>query len=198
MNEQTGMERAKEVRCLSERKLEKAKSGNADAFIALCAPFEGMVYRHCLHMLKTPADAQDAAQETMLRAFRSFAGFQQRSELGTWLYRIAHNVCLDMIKRAHKRYENTSLDGMKENGYNPPSHTATPEDVYVQTSEQALLQDALHTLPDREQALLSLRFGDGMSYLQIAKAMHMPLGTVKSALSRARDNLRTALETIQA
>ena len=169
-------------------------NGDADAFIALCAPLEGMVYRHCLQMLKNPTDAQDAAQETMLRAFRSFSAFEQRSEFGTWLYRIAHNVCLDALKRAHRRYESTSLDTLRQSGFEPSGHNDSPEDAYVQKSEQERLQEAVLTLPEQKQALLSLRYGDGMSYLQIASAMGMPLGTVKSALNRAKEDLRIATE----
>ena len=90
---------------MNGRLLRQAKRGNADAFIALCAPFEGMVYRHCLQLLKNPADAQDAALEAMLRAFRAFQTFEERSELGTWLFKIAHNVSLDILKRAHRRRE---------------------------------------------------------------------------------------------
>lgn len=179
---------------MTERTLAKAKRGDADAFIALCAPFEGMVYRHCLQMLKVPADAQDAAQETMLRAFRRFPSFEQRSELGTWLYRIAHNICLDALKRAQKRYEAASLDAMRDAGYDPASEISTPEDEYLRKSDEDTLHQAIQTLPDREQTLLSLRYGDGMSYLQIAKVMRLPLGTVKSALNRAKEALREAAE----
>ena len=179
---------------MSERRLKQAKRGNADAFIALCAPFESMVYRHCLQMLKNQTDAQDAAQETMLRAFRSFASFQEKSELGTWLFRIAHNICLDVLKRAHRQHESSSLDMLNEAGFHPPAGNATPEDEYVKASDQQAVQDALQTLPERQQALLSLRYGDQMSYAQIAKAMNLSLGTVKSALSRAKEDLRTAMQ----
>lgn len=182
---------------MTERTYIKARRGDADAFISLCAPFEGMVYRHCLQMLKNPADAQDAAQEAMLRAFRSFASFQERSELGTWLYRIAHNICLDILKRAQRRYETASLDAMRDAGYDPSSGSPTPEDAYLRASEQETLREAALTLPDRDQALLSLRYGDNMNYAQIAKAMRMPLGTVKSALSRAKENLRAAVEKLK-
>lgn len=179
---------------MTERMLRQAKRGNADAFIALCAPFEGMVYRHCLQMLRHQADAQDAAQETMLRAFRSFQSFEQRSELGTWLFRIAHNICLDILKRAHRRRENASLDALHETGFDPPACNPTPEDEYIAASERDVVREALRTLPERQQALLSLRYGDHMSYAQIARAMKLSLGTVKSALSRAREDLRAAVQ----
>ncbi len=175
---------------MTERLLRKARHGNADAFTALCAPFESMVYRHCLQMLKTPADAQDAAQETMLRAYRAFTTFEGRSELATWLFRIAHNVCLDALKKAHRQREGASLDALREQGFDPPAEGEGPDGAYERASRQAALHEAIAELPERQQALLSLRYGDGMEYTQIAKVMGLTLGTVKSALNRAREHLR--------
>lgn len=177
---------------MNERLLRKAKRGDADAFTALCAPFEGLVYRHCLQLLKQPADAQDAAQETMLRAYRSFAAFEGRSELGTWLFRIAHNVSLDALKKRYRQKEGTSLDALREQGYDPPASIGDPETGYLRTSEREALQRAVASLTERQQALLSLRYGDGMPYEQIAKIMGLTLGTVKSALNRAKEALREA------
>lgn len=175
---------------MTERQLRKARHGNADAFTALCAPFEGMVYRHCLQMLKNPADAQDAAQETLLRAYRAFATFEGRSELATWLFRIAHNVCLDALKKTYHQREGASLDALREQGFDPPAEGEGPDGAYERASRQNALHEALSELPERQQALLSLRYGDGMEYAQIAKVMGLTLGTVKSALSRAKDHLR--------
>jgi RNA polymerase sigma-70 factor, ECF subfamily len=177
---------------MTEWLLQKAKRGDADAFIQLCAPYENMVYRHCLQMLKTPADAQDAAQEAMLKAYRAIASFEGRSEFATWLFRIAHNSCLDFLKKTYRRRESASLEEMREQGFEPQADAATPEDVYLRESEQASLREALGALTMRQQAILSLRYGDGLSYEQIAEAMHLNLGTVKSALNRARESLRTA------
>ena len=69
----------------------------AEAFERLCAPYSGMVYRHCLHMLGNPHEAEDAAQESMLRAFRAFDGFRGDA-VASWLFRIAHNTCLDILE----------------------------------------------------------------------------------------------------
>ncbi len=180
---------------MTQRMLQKAKRGNADAFVALCAPFENMVYRHCLQIVKNPADAQDAAQETMLKAYRAFASFEGRSELATWLYKIAHNVSLDLVKRAYRQRESASLDGLREQGFEPRADGASPEELYVKSGEEAALRDAVFTLPERQQALLSLRYGDQMSYGQIAQATGLKIGTVKSALNRAREDLRAAMES---
>jgi RNA polymerase sigma-70 factor (ECF subfamily) len=182
---------------MTERLLTKAQRGDADAFIKLCAPLEGMVYRHCLQMLKNPADAQDAAQEAMLKAFRSIAAFEARSELATWLFRIAHNTSLDFLKKTFRQREGTSLDSLRDQGFDPPSDGQTPEDQYLRDSEQTMLRGAVSTLAPRQQALLSLRYGDGLSYEQIADTMNLTLGTVKSALNRAKEELKAAVQIAQ-
>lgn len=151
-----------------------------------------MVYRHCLQMLKNTADAQDAAQEAMLKAFRGLPAFEGNSELATWLFKIAHNVCLDFLKKAYRQREGTSLDGLHDAGFDPPAADLSPEEAYERQSEKDALREAVLSLPERQQAILSLRYGDGMSYGQIARAMRMSLGTVKSALSRAKEDLRAA------
>ena len=110
---------------MDETLISKAMQGDADAFGTLVGPYEGLVYRQCLLLLKHPADAQDAAQETMLRAYRAMPRFLGLSSVPTWLYRIAHNVCLDWLKRPRTRRENTSLDGMAEAGFDPADPAPT-------------------------------------------------------------------------
>lgn len=178
---------------VSQTQLSRARNGDAEAFTALCAPFEGMVYRHCLHLLKTQADAQDALQETMLRAYRSIGRFHGVSSVGTWLYRIAHNVCLDMLRSPRAHAEAASLDALGEAGYDPADPSASPEERYLAQSEAERLRAAIGRLPAAQQALLSLRYGDGMSYEALAQALRLSPGTVKSSLSRAKDKLRGLL-----
>ena len=178
---------------MSATLLQKAQQGDAEAFTSLCAPFEGLVYRHCFQLLRNEADAQDAAQETMLRAWRSLRAFRGGSSIATWLFRIAHNVCLDFLRRPRARLERTSLEALRDEGFEPPDSQPTPESAYLTASEQARLREAIAALPPQQQALLSLRYGDGMAYEQLAEALHMAPGTVKSSLSRARDKLRALL-----
>ena len=176
-----------------QRMIRKAQQGDADAFTALCAPLEGMVYRHCLQMLGNPADAQDSAQEAMLRAYRSISQFRGNSSVATWLYRIAHNVCLDWLKSPRNRTDTLSLDSLRQTGFDPPDGGPTPEGAYLSGSERTRLADAVARLPDETRALLSLRYGDGMSYEALAGALGISLGTVKSKLNRAKEKLRTLL-----
>lgn len=179
---------------MSDAGLTQARQGDAEAFAALAAPLEGMVYRHCLQMLRNPADAQDAAQEAMLRAYRAFGRFRGQSGMATWLFRIAHNVCLDALKRPRAQREGPSLEQLQEAGFEPADADPTPEERYLAQSERERLTGALLRLPIQQQALLSLRFGEGLGYDELAQALGLNPGTVKSRLSRAREKLRALLD----
>ena len=178
---------------MTDRQIRQARGGDADAFAALCAPLEGMVYRHCLLMLRNPADAQDAAQEAMLRAFRAMPRFMGASSVSTWLYRIAHNVCLDWLKRPQTRRVTLSLNAMAEAGQEPADPQEGPETRYLRQSDQEQLREALSNLSPENQALLTLRYGDDLSYEQLANILSISEGTVKSRLNRAKEKLRAFL-----
>ena len=165
------------------------KQPTAERFEQLCAPYAPMVYRHCLHMLRNPHEAEDAAQESMLRAFRAFGSFHGNGA-ATWLFRIAHNTCLDILKSARVRRESAVLDG---EAWDLRDESPTPEERYVRHSADEALWQAVLTLPDEQQTLLSLYYGEGMSYEAIAEATGLRMGTVKSRLSRAKDALREKL-----
>lgn len=159
---------------------------SAEAFEQLCAPYAPMVYRHCLHMLRSPHEAEDAAQESMLRAFRAFGSFRGAGA-ASWLFRIAHNTCLDILKSARHQRESAVLDGGE---YDLTDDSPTPEDAYVCSAEDERLWQAVLTLPPEQQTLLQLYYGEGMAYDAIAEATGLRMGTVKSRLSRAKENLR--------
>lgn len=180
---------------MSELLLRKAQKGDADAFTAICAPYEGLVYRHCLQMLRNPADAEDAAQEAMLRAYRAVRTFRADSNVATWLFRIAHNVCLDVLKRPRNRREGVSLDALREEGFEPTDEQPTPESRYLAASEQERLREVIAKLPAEQQALLSLRYGDGLSYEELSQTLGISLGTIKSKLNRAKEKLKMLIHS---
>jgi len=157
-----------------------------------CAPYAGMVYRHCLHMLKNVHEAEDAAQESMLRAFRAYASFHGKG-VASWLYAIAHNTCLDVLKSARYRREMLTVDD-DENPFQQADVSPTPEEAYVQKAEDERLWQLVMALSQDQQTILSLYYGEGMTYEEIAKATGMRIGTVKSRLSRAKEALARKLE----
>ncbi len=157
-----------------------------------CAPYAGMVYRHCLHMLKNQHEAEDAAQESMLRAFRAYPAFRGRG-VASWLYAIAHNTCLDVLKSARYRREQMTLDD-PDSTLEPADGAPNPEAAYVKKAEDEMLWELIKELPQDQQTILSLFYGEGMTYDQIAQAVGTRVGTVKSRLSRAKENLAKKLE----
>lgn len=160
-------------------------------FEQACAPYSGMVYRHCLHMLKNPQEAEDAAQDCMLRALRSYGSFRG-SGVATWLFRIAHNTCLDILKSARYQRECAVLDSETFGERADPS--ATPEESYLRSAEAQRLREAILTLPQEQQALLTLFYGENMRYEEMAAATGLRVGTIKSRLSRAKEALRKKWE----
>src|SRR5438552_14640951 len=106
-------------------------------FTGLADQFRGELLAHCYRMLGSAADAEDLAQETYLRAWRSYAGFEGRSSMRTWLYRIATNVCLTAIERRGRRPLPSGLGGPAENS--DVSLVAAPEVPWLQPFAEALL-----------------------------------------------------------
>jgi len=162
---------------------------SAEAFERRCGPYAPMVYRHCLHMLRHPQEAEDAAQESMLRAFRAFDTLSGDG-VATWLFRIAHNTCLDILKSSRMRRQQPMPEGWEETADPSPQ----PDEHYEQQAGRDALRQAVSKLKPEQQLLLDLYYGQRLSYEEMAKAAGLAAGTVKSRLSRARDALRAILE----
>ena len=163
--------------------VEAARQGNEDAFARLVDPLRGELHAHCVRMLGSPHDAEDAIQEAMLRAWRALGSYQGRASLRSWLYRIATNVCLDAI---HKRPK-------------PPEEAAGPAlspavETQYEHRETAVvaLGVALNHLSARQHAVLILRDVLGYSARDTASSLGTSIAAVNSALQRARSNLEGA------
>jgi RNA polymerase sigma-70 factor (ECF subfamily) len=192
---------------LERELLEPARDGEEDAFRRLVELHRAELHAHCYRMLGSVHDAEDALQNTLLRAWRGLSAFEGRSSLRSWLYRIATNVCLDAISRRPKRV--LPID------YGPPgkpdgdpgeplAHSVWiepyPDDVigiedgragpdarYEQREavELAFIA-ALQNLPPRQRAVLILREVLGFSAREVAEALDSSVASVNSALQRAR------------
>ena len=177
--------------------LRRAAAGDADAFELLVRSHQEQVYRLCLRMLTDPEDAQDAAQESFLKAWRSLPGFRCDSAFSTWLYRLTANICLDMLRSRKRRatvpLTQTDADGA-EFALSVPDPAATPEQALLEKDTQARLAAALARLDPEQRQLIALRIDAELSYERIAELLDIKEGTVKSRLSRARERLRRLLE----
>lgn len=164
----------------------------AEQFEQLAAEHERKVYVACFHMMGNREDALDCAQETMLRAFRAFESFRRDAQFSTWITKIAMNVCVDALR---KRRDALSLDALREEtGYDVADEGKNAYAALEEKERKRLLQEALSQIPADMRQMIVLRDMQGMSYDEIAEALDMPLGTVKSRLNRAREKLCVILK----
>jgi len=151
---------------------------------------EKSVYLTCLSMLGKREDAQDAMQETMLRAYRSFSDFREQAQVRTWLHRIAVNTCIDLIR---KRRNVVSLDALRDEGFDVGDERQSSYLKLEESERKRLVNEGLSQLPEEMRAMIVLRDVRGLSYEEVAAVLDLPLGTVKSRISRARNKLAAIL-----
>ena len=164
-----------------------SKKQTAQHFERLAAETEKQVYAVCCHMMGSREDALDCAQETMLRAFRAFDSFRRDAAFSTWITRIAINVCTDALRR---KRDTLSLDALAdEQGVQIPDAAPTAYARLEEKERMRLLKEGLAALPPEWRQMIVLRDMRGMDYQQIAQVLQLPLGTVKSRISRAREKL---------
>ena len=164
----------------------------AGEFERLAAENERPVYALCYHMLGNREDAQDCAQETMLRAFRAFSSFRQEASFSTWITRIAMNVCTDALR---KRRDAVSLDALREDtGFDVPDPAPTAYARLEKKERLLILREGMALLPPDMREVIALRDMQGKSYEEISDILNVPLGTVKSRVSRAREKLTEILK----
>jgi len=192
-------------------RLARARAGDGEAFRELAEPHRRELQVHCYRMLGSVADAEDAVQETMLAAWQGIGGFtQERASLRTWLYTIATSRCLN-ARRAARRRPAAQWDMSQ---FEPPAPTPRGEAAWLQPFPDALLDGgagappgpearyeqaeaislafvaALQLLPPRQVAVLILRDVLGFRASEAAGMLEVSVGSVNSALKRARASLR--------
>jgi RNA polymerase sigma-70 factor, ECF subfamily len=146
---------------------------------------EDRIFNLCLYMLGNSLDAQDAAQDTFIKAYKGMKDFRPEASLYTWVYRIAVNTCLD--HRRKSRYDPLKGDVLSEQ---LQSDGLSPEGHYHSKKAAEALQTALKKLPGKLRSAIVLKEIEGLSYEEIALVFDISLGTVKSRISRAREELR--------
>lgn len=168
-----------------------SKKQTADHFERLAAENERQIYALCYHMMGNHEDAQDCAQETMLRAFRAFDSFRRDAQFSTWATKIAMNVCVDALR---KRKEVYSLDSMREDtGFDVKDESPGTYARLEEKERKRLLKEGLSALAPEMRQMIILRDVQGLSYDEVAEALNLPLGTVKSRINRAREKLSAVL-----
>ena len=177
--------------------IRRAKQGDMLAFEELILQHEKIVYNVALRMMNHSEDARDISQEVFLKAYRNLANFDERSAFSTWLYRITHNTCIDEMRK-RKGKQSYSLEDELENEDGSMQRQIadegdTPEESLLREEQKSEILQALDTLSEEHKAAIILRDVKGLSYEEISEILELSLGTVKSRISRARNQLKTEI-----
>ncbi len=171
--------------------------GNTAAYNGLVVKYQRHVYNLAYRMLGNVEDAGDLVQETFIRAFGALAKFRQDASFLTWLYKITSNLCIDQL-RARKAKPSISLDVELEEGREPAADVRSngPEEIALREATQDILHQEISNLPEKYRVALIMRHLQDMSVDDIADALDIPAGTVKTHLFRAREMLRGRLRSV--
>lgn len=166
--------------------LTRAREGDDAAFGNLVEAYQLPVYNLCRRMLGDAGEAEDAAQETFLRAYRNLRRYDAQRSFTTWLLSIASHHCIDRLRRRRLRW--LSLEGL------PPrlqvaDGTPGPEAAVVRQERERQVQQMLASLSPKDRAVVIMRYWNELSYVEIAQGLSMSISAVKSRLHRARKNM---------
>ena len=184
----------------SEFSIDLLRKGDQAEFTRLVEAYSVQIYRLAIRMLATPADAEDVLQNTFLKAFQHMEGFEGRSSLSTWLYRIASNEALMLLRKRRPEVElddtGSQEDFMRE--YTPlqlADWGPLPEEVYLSAESKDILDKAVQLLPASLRIVFILRDLQDLSIQETAETLDLSEGAVKTRLLRARLRLRETLGT---
>lgn len=167
-----------------EELIEKTLSGDGEAFGTLVASYQDRLYRVALIIVRDAEEARDVVQETFLQAYANLSGFRKSSRFYTWLYRIAFNISVGVLRQKRRTVPVERL--IDETGGEIASRGESPQERQQRKESIRILWKAIDRLPLEYRTPIVLREIDGSSYEEIAEILKIPLGTVRSRLYRAR------------
>jgi RNA polymerase sigma-70 factor (ECF subfamily) len=177
--------------------VQQCVEGDEAACTTLVTDHQRMVYQLAYHLLGDRQEALDLSQEVFLKVFRTLRQFRGQSTLRTWIYRIVVNQASNRQRswRRRRRSQQVPLDEMTVAVSSLPvaATPGRPDEALQKTEIRERVWQALDELPFDQRAVVVLREIDGLSYEEIATSLNVAVGTVKSRLARARENLRLAL-----
>ena len=173
--------------------IKKSRQGDSSAFCKLIQLYQDKIFTLCRYLLKNPEDADDAAQDTFVKAFIGIENYTPTASFYTWLYRIAVNTCLDHKRKFSLRsfFFPSESDSTVDDF---PSPIPTPEAALASKQSMQFLQTALHRLSPKLRMVIVLKELEGQSYEEIAEILDVSVGTVKSRISRARKELQQQMK----
>lgn len=173
--------------------VEKAVKGDNTAFSALFERYRSSVFHYISKRTHNVADAHDLTMEAFSKAFLKLSTFVPRHAFSTWLFRIAHNHCVDFVRRNrlakshYAEFDAAAFSNLSDGMLNP-------EETMIQLEHSAMIFNLLQQMNPRYRRMLELRFFEELSYEEIAVQLELPIGTVKAQLFRAKEAMRQLLE----
>ena len=175
--------------------IERCRKQDAVAFGEFVDLYQSRLFGFVKRMISDSEEAEDITQDVFIRCFQHFHKFDGRSSIKTWLFRIAHNLCIDSARRSKRSVSSLSLSG--ESDDQEPIEVADfrwePEQIAIDTELQAHVDAAISKMSEKLRSVLILHDREDMEYEEIAEALDIPVGTVKSRLFLARNFLKSEL-----
>lgn len=183
--------------------VERVQSGDKQAYGLLVAKYQRKLMRLLSRLIRDPAEVEDVAQETFIKAYRALPNFRGDSAFYTWLYRIGVNTAKNwLVANGRRAPTSTDVDSEEAESYAEGDllrDADTPEHLLMSKQIADTVNAAMEKLPEDLRMALTLREIEGLSYEEIAETMGCPIGTVRSRIFRARDaiadKLRPLLDT---
>jgi RNA polymerase sigma-70 factor, ECF subfamily len=176
----------------------RAKAGDRDGFRTLVERHSRSVLRLAYRMTGNEQDAEDIVQETFLKAYRQLANYEARASFGTWLYRIAANCSLDLVRsrKRHEEFHVTAAGGDPEAAMEVASADPQPERLAMSGEVGERVHSALRGLSEKERTAFVLRHFEGMSIDEIGGVLGLNTNATKNSIFRAVQKLRRELEPL--
>jgi RNA polymerase sigma-70 factor (ECF subfamily) len=169
--------------------ISRAKGGDMNAFEFLVRKYQRLIYALCHRITGAHQAADDLAQDTFIRAYQALPSFIDGREFYPWVRKIAVNNSLNFIKKRNREAPLADEETLTRPNHLSSHHESPPETAERDELERKF-KEALQALPADQKVIFTLRAIENLSYAEIAKALHIPTGTVMSRLSRARKKLR--------
>lgn len=181
---------------VDEALIERCRKQDYEAFGKLVDAYQNRVYGFVRKMVPTGEDAEDITQEVFIRAFQSFTRFDARSSVRTWLFRIAHNLCIDRARKTGRSPDQVSLVISSEidEEFEIPDNRWQPEEALANEALMDHVEKGIHSMSEKLRSVLLLHDREDMQYDEISSVLGIPMGTVKSRLFLARAHLQNYLK----
>ncbi len=174
-----------------QKLIEAIQNGDTKAYTQLVNRYKDLVFTLAIRMLKHKEEAEEVAQDTFIKVFKSLDKFKGDSKFSTWIYKVTYNTCLDRIKKNKKHYNDVPID---EFIFNKLDSIDNALDNMINEERRVLIKNCINKLPEDSSALLTLFYFEELSLEEISKIINIEANTVKVKLFRARKKLAVILE----